>query len=320
MQVSVIIPAYNAAKTIKECLNAVFAQSFKNFEIVVVNDCSKDKTVEIVKEFNVRIVNLKKNSGASISRNEGAKAAKSNTLVFLDSDCIVNKGWLKTLLDSFEKDLVASVSQYSKSMSNEFIAKFCFHELGYRDKNLGELDSASSCNFICRKKDFFKIKGFTKDRYTEPAEDMDFFFRLSKLGKIKFIDKARVGHYFRDNISGYLKQQKEYSRSSAYIFLKDYNKNIFKQDTLQDKQTYIEIMLTLILPLLLFSVEIFFIGILIYILTILILNIPFLSYLERKENMKFMLRSIPIIFIRDFYWAFGVIQGIFGFMRRKLFK
>ncbi|GEM_PF-1780660 len=331
-KITVIIPAYNAQDTIEECLVCLLAQKKKDFEIIVVDDASKDKTAQLVgkiikqnkkKSPKIHLISLQKNGGAGAARNAGAKASTTETIAFLDADCVANDDWLQSLLDGMKMhNCIAAVSQYNRSACEEFIAKYAFYELRFRDKDDdGFLDSASSCNFICKREAFLQTAGFSSDRYAEPAEDIDFFFRLSQRGKIWFVNKARVSHHFRSSLRGYLKQQKEYSRSTAYLFLKSYKKELLKKKTLQDKGTYVEIIVTgLFFPVALggalLSPFVFF-GVLVgYIICMLLLNRRFLRYLKDQENAQFAWKSIPIIFIRTGYWILGLIEGTVGFLRR----
>ena len=91
MKISIIIPVYNSSLTLKECLDAVFDSSFKNFEVIVVSDNSSDNSVEIAKQFQCKIIELPQNRGPGFARNEGAKTAEGDVLLFLDSDVIIDK-------------------------------------------------------------------------------------------------------------------------------------------------------------------------------------------------------------------------------------
>lgn len=85
---SIIIPLYNKEKQIAETLNSVLQQTFTDFEIVIVNDGSKDKSGEVVKSFNdhrIRLIN-QENAGVSAARNRGIKEAKNDWIAFLDAD------------------------------------------------------------------------------------------------------------------------------------------------------------------------------------------------------------------------------------------
>lgn len=87
--ISVIIPAFNRGKTISYCLNSVLAQTYENIEVIVVDDCSTDNTVEVVKNYTdprVRCIVSEKNSGAQATRNRGIRAATGDWIAFQDSD------------------------------------------------------------------------------------------------------------------------------------------------------------------------------------------------------------------------------------------
>ena len=82
---SIIIPVYNVEKYIKKCLDSVFNQTYKDFEVIVVNDGTKDNSMDIVKEYDVKIIN-QRNGGLSSARNKGVEKAKGEYIIFLDSD------------------------------------------------------------------------------------------------------------------------------------------------------------------------------------------------------------------------------------------
>ena len=75
-KVSVIIPTFNSEDCIADCLSAIFESDFKDFEVIVVDDGSKDSTLEIAERFPIEVVKHDENRGAAISRNNGAKKAK----------------------------------------------------------------------------------------------------------------------------------------------------------------------------------------------------------------------------------------------------
>ncbi|MBE6941077.1 MAG: glycosyltransferase family 2 protein [Ruminococcaceae bacterium] len=88
--VSIIMPSYNTGRFIKETIESVLAQSYENWELLIVDDCSTDNTDEVVKPFlaDPRICYIKneKNSGAAVSRNRALREAKGKWIAFLDSD------------------------------------------------------------------------------------------------------------------------------------------------------------------------------------------------------------------------------------------
>ena len=87
--VSIIMPSYNAKQYIKEAINSVISQTYQNWELIIVDDCSSDKTVDIIQTFKeprIRLFQNKKNSGAAISRNRALCEARGKWIAFLDSD------------------------------------------------------------------------------------------------------------------------------------------------------------------------------------------------------------------------------------------
>ena len=103
-QVSVIIPMYNAEKYIGECLDSLLAQTFKDFEVIVVNDCSTDNSVAVVESYRARfgeqlkLLSLEKNSGSGgIPRNKGIAFSRGEYIQFLDADDILTKTALEEM-------------------------------------------------------------------------------------------------------------------------------------------------------------------------------------------------------------------------------
>ena len=88
-KVSVIIPIYNSEKYIKECLDSIINQTYKNLEIIIVNDVSTDNSIDIIKQYKdkrIKIVNLNYNSGVAIARNRGIEEATGDYICFIDAD------------------------------------------------------------------------------------------------------------------------------------------------------------------------------------------------------------------------------------------
>ena len=87
--VSIITPSYNTARFIEETINSVLAQTYTNWEMIIVDDCSKDDTDAVVGRFldpRIRYLKNEKNSGAAVSRNRALREAKGKWIAFLDSD------------------------------------------------------------------------------------------------------------------------------------------------------------------------------------------------------------------------------------------
>ena len=92
-KISVIMAVYNSEKFLNESINSILNQTFKDFEFIIINDCSTDNSLKIIKEFikkdnRIKLINNERNLGAAGTRNEGLKIAKGKYIAILDSDDI----------------------------------------------------------------------------------------------------------------------------------------------------------------------------------------------------------------------------------------
>ena len=127
--VSVIIPLYNAEKYIGECLDSLFAQTFKDFEVIVVDDCSTDNSVEVVKNYapkfkgRLKLIRRKKNSGGpGIPSDLGLKLSRGEYIFFMDNDDeIISTAFEKlyAVAKNFNADVV-HCEKYYKIPDNEW--------------------------------------------------------------------------------------------------------------------------------------------------------------------------------------------------------
>lgn len=96
---SIIVPVYNVEEYIDKCLKSIFNQTYKDFEVIVVDDGTEDNSMDIVNKYDVIVVK-EKNSGLSTARNNGVKKAKGEYLLFVDSDDYLEKDLLKNINDN----------------------------------------------------------------------------------------------------------------------------------------------------------------------------------------------------------------------------
>ena len=143
IKVSIIIPVYNTEKYLKKCLESVCNQTLKDIEIICINDCSTDNSLEILKEYSakdnrIKIIDFKENKGAAVARNTGIDEAQGEYLGFVDSDDFVD-------LDFYEKlynkaiETEADVVKGSYYYFNEKVFAKSINEKIIEDKN----------NFVC---------------------------------------------------------------------------------------------------------------------------------------------------------------------------
>ena len=108
VKIDIILPNFNSSDSIKETIKSIFGQTFKNWKLIIVDDCSNKKTKTILKKFSknkkIKIFWLKKNKGAGYCRNYAIKKSKSPYLAFIDSDDIWKKDKLETQLKFMENN------------------------------------------------------------------------------------------------------------------------------------------------------------------------------------------------------------------------
>ena len=125
--ISVIIPVYNAQDGIKRCIDSLLNQSFKNFEIILLNDGSKDNSLNILKEYElkysfVRVID-KQNEGVAVTRNKGILLAEGEYIMFMDNDDFVDSDYLETFYQAIhEKNLDLVIGGYKRvNQDNQII-------------------------------------------------------------------------------------------------------------------------------------------------------------------------------------------------------
>lgn len=131
MRISVIVPTYNEGKTIERCLQSLRKQTFKDYEIVVVDGHSRDKTVNIAKKYADKIL-FDEEKGAGVARNLAAKVVDSEIVAFVDSDTMVPENWVETINAAFEKGIVGVTGPLipeGGGFFERFVFMICFNLL-----------------------------------------------------------------------------------------------------------------------------------------------------------------------------------------------
>lgn len=232
--ISIIIPTLNEEKIIEKTLSCLQNLPKNEFEIIISDGNSADRTRELAKKYVDKIIVLSSNHTIGASRNFGAKNSVGDFLVFLDADVFIFNAYdfFKKALAEFNKNknLVALTSrleilpQNSKSIDKffHFLINF-FHWFGSNILNFG---NASGEFQMIKKEAFWKIGGFNEKLAV--AEDADLFFRLSRIGKVKVIWSLVVYHTGRRiHQEGWLKILYQWLVNffSWLLFKKSFHKN-----------------------------------------------------------------------------------------------
>ncbi|MGC8776180.1 MAG: glycosyltransferase [Minisyncoccia bacterium] len=198
--ISIIIPTLNEEKIIEKTLSFLASLPKNEFEIIVSDGGSKDKTVELAQKYADQVVVLKNEHTIAAGRNFGAKQARGDFFVFLDADVFIYNAYefFKKTLAEFEKNkkLVALTVKLKILPENETLADAFFHFLinfiHWFGCNILNLGNASGEFQMIKKEAFFKVGGYNEKLVV--AEDNDLFFRLSKIGKVKTVWSLTVYH------------------------------------------------------------------------------------------------------------------------------
>lgn len=215
-QISVVIPAYNEEKCLSACLGSLKKQTFKDFEIVVVDNNSTDKTAKIARSFGAKVVK-EPIQGMTPARERGFKEAKAEIIARTDADTVVTSNWLEIIYQTFKKypDVVGITGPWlspTPKIPDKILSTYSY----FVSVKLGRLTSGHPYlmgpNMAIRKAAWQKIKVHTDD--TKVHEDVDLSFQLGKVGKILWQPKMKIFFSFRrikeDPVKGLTKYMTEY--------------------------------------------------------------------------------------------------------------
>ena len=193
--ISVIIPNYNGGSTIGKCLEAVFSSRYGNFEVVVVDDCSSDNSIEVIKRFPCKLIQLKTHSGASKARNIGAKNSRGDVLFFTDADCLVKEDTL-ALVNNALGGIIIGGTYTRMPYDGDFFGTFQSIFVNYSETKKQEPDYIATHAMAIDSRLFNKSCGFSED-FLPILEDVEFSHRLRRSGcKLVMNPEMLIQHIF----------------------------------------------------------------------------------------------------------------------------
>ena len=224
---SIIVPVYNRPDEVRELLESLTGQSYKNFEVLIVEDGSTITCEKVFEEY-TQLLHIryffKPNSGPGPSRNFGFKQARGNYLVVFDSDCIIPEGYFKavedflghTPLDAWggpdrgHRDFTILQQAMAFTMSSVFTTG----GIRGRKKAPGAFQPRSF-NMGISKEVFLHTGGFAFDRF---AEDIEFSLRMKELGyRVGYIHEAFVYHKRRTGLKQFFWQVYNFGRGRVLV-------------------------------------------------------------------------------------------------------
>ncbi len=241
--ISIVIPVYNAEKYLKQCLNSIKNQTYKNFEVILVNDGSIDHSESICMDF-VKVDTrfkyfTKVNGGASSARNLGLDNAQGKYITFIDADDWVDENHLEVLINNIKENNSDMAVSSIKKFDN--VSRFKFRVYSNQEKYLLNYNKLNREEFLVilpkliHASNSYKIavsKLFKKElvmdiRFDESivyGEDLDFFFKIyNNISSISYVDEVTYV-YRRHNESTSSKFNQQYAEQELLIYKKIYEK------------------------------------------------------------------------------------------------
>ena len=234
-RVSIVVCSYNAERTMRPCLESLVALDYPDYEIIVVNDGSKDRTLEIAEDFaaHCRIIS-QPNKGLSVARNVGAEAATGEIVAYTDSDCVADPDWLTYLVAKMEeKGLTACGGPNFPPPEDSLVPAAVAVSPGGPTHVLISDEVAehiAGCNMAFRRDVLLTLGGFDPV-YRAAGDDVDICWRFQDAGyRIGFSPAAVVWHFRRNTVKAYIGQQKGYGKAEALVYAKHpFRFNLFGQ-------------------------------------------------------------------------------------------
>jgi len=222
--VSVVVPCYNQAKYLDECLLSVMNQTYRNWECIIINDGSSDRTESVAKKWvekDTRFTYIfQENIGVSAARNNAISQAKGEFILALDADDCIDKNYLKKLVPELENDsslaIVSCNSFFFENNLENIVGKFIpqgdsYHYLRY----VNQLIVTS----LFKKKCWYEVNGF--DEEMKGFEDWEFWLNITKRGwKYKIVDDFLFFYRKAKKSRQVTALEKHFYTTKEYIFKK----------------------------------------------------------------------------------------------------
>lgn len=216
--ISVIVPVLNRENDIGRCIESLLALDYPSFEVIVVDNGSSDKTQEIVSNYPVKMV-VEEKGGAYTARNTGIGIAQGEIIAFTDSDCVVDKDWLRNLSRNYTDEKIGGVGGHllpykpGGNIVEQFLSFgplriFHSHEtvVMQREANRFLSGALGSANMSYRKNVLKEVKGFCED-FAVFCGAYDLSWRVQRAGyEVIYESKAMVYHKLRSSLSQLIKQ------------------------------------------------------------------------------------------------------------------
>jgi GT2 family glycosyltransferase len=219
-KVSVVVCSLNGSATIRDTLEGLQKLDYPEYEVIVVNDGSTDRTPDIASEYPVKLISTE-NRGLSNARNTGMEAAQGEIVAYIDDDAYPDPDWLRYLALTFIRNDYVGVGGPNLAPPGDGEIADCVANAPGGPVQVLLTDTVAEhipgCNMAFRKEALLAIGGFDP-RYRAAGDDVDLCWRLQERGGvIGFCASAMVWHHRRNVLGTYWKQQQGYGKAEALL-------------------------------------------------------------------------------------------------------
>lgn len=223
-RISVVVCTHNGTSTLGPCLSSLAALRYPDFEILLIDDGSRQHIAEIARDHPQVRYQFQEHSGLSAARNLGARLATGSIIAYTDDDCIAHPDWLLHLSHAFEDGSVAAAGGPNiPPPPRNRIERVVAAAPGAPAHVLlddTEAEHLPGCNLAIRKDALTLIGGFQLE-FKTAGDDVDICWRLRETGRrLVFVPGAMVWHHRRFSIRAYLTQQFGYGQAEALLMKK----------------------------------------------------------------------------------------------------
>ncbi len=322
MHISVIIPAYQAAAVLPQCLAALQQQTIdrSQYEIIVVDDGSTDNTLDAaeqaLRDFPAAQVIRVEHRGPANARNVGARAAQGDVLLFTDADCAPQPDWIEQIANVFRDPAISGAAGAYATRQRPLIARFVQQEYEERyayARRQPAIDFIDTYSAAYRREVFLDNGGFDAAFPTASVEDQEFSFRLAERGhRLAFVPQARVYHQHNTTLARYFRRKYYIGYWKMRVLKRHPGKAIHDTHTPQVVKVQIVLLAAALISLL---GVIWPLGLPIAIGLWLILGLsmlPLLSQIARHDRPVLLIAPL-MIFIRALALGLGLLGGLLRF-------
>ena len=233
--VSVVIPAYNASRTVVDCVRSVFDQDYPRdrFEVIVVDNNSVDGTDRAAREAGAVVCYETEYQSPEAARNQGVRAARGEIIAFTDSDCVIDSDWLTRIVSPFSNPSIGGVvGAILDGESNTLVEEITHRLAPFRPITVDGLAATLTCNSAFRRSVVQQLGYFDETLFTSADVDLGWRIQLSSDYRIVYDMAARVVHHHRTSISGLFRQYQRYGYGEILLatLFKDRHLSGFKPE------------------------------------------------------------------------------------------